>query len=73
VSEVTEKNTVWAVPDETQDETWPRMTRDQQLAAYQERFASPGCSTSTDTSVAEVVERTRAVRSTNQQGNDQKL
>lgn len=40
------------------------MTREEQLAAYQAHFNSPACSTSTETTVAEIVERSRTQRKT---------
>jgi hypothetical protein len=52
----------WAVPTRADDEAWARMTRDEQLAAYRAHFDSPSCSTSTDTTVADIVERSREKR-----------
>jgi len=57
-----QKITSWAVPNQAEDQLWQTMTREQQLAALKERFASPECSTPTDISVAEIVERTRKAR-----------
>lgn len=54
----------WAVPTRADDEAWERMTREEQLVAFQEHFNSPACATSIETSVAEVVERSRAARKT---------
>jgi len=57
-----QKITSWAVPNEAEDQLWLAMTREQQLAALKEHFASPECSTPTDLSVAEIVERSRKTR-----------
>jgi hypothetical protein len=54
----------WAAPTEADDEAWQRMTREEQLAAYQTHFNSPARSTSTDTTVAEIVARSRTRRQT---------
>jgi hypothetical protein len=52
----------WAVPTRADNDAWARMTREEQLAAYRAHFDSPSCSTSTDTTVAEIVERSRVKR-----------
>ncbi|MGF1620899.1 MAG: hypothetical protein ACFCUR_09815 [Rhodomicrobiaceae bacterium] len=54
----------WAVPTQADDEAWARMTREEQLAAYQERFNSPACMSFTETTVAEIVNRSRTNRKT---------
>jgi hypothetical protein len=59
---VAARTSSWAVPTKADDEAWQRMTREQQLAAYQKHFNSPDCSTSTDTTIAEIVERSRRGR-----------
>lgn len=59
----------WAVPTPEDDALWEGMTRDEQLAAMQEHFNSPNCSTSTDLTVADVVERARAARKERQASN----
>jgi hypothetical protein len=59
------KPSSWAVPTTVDDEAWARMTRDEQLAAYKELFNSPACTSFTETTVAEIVERSRTNRKTN--------
>jgi len=63
----------WAVPTGTDDDTWERLTREEQFAAYQAHFNSFDCSTSTETTVAEIVERSRAARPPKRAMNDQNL
>jgi hypothetical protein len=63
-SKIAARISSWAVPTKADDEAWERSTREEQLAAYQEHFNSPDCSTSTETSVAEVVKRSRTARKT---------
>jgi hypothetical protein len=55
----------WAVPTKADDEAWERMTREEQLAAYQAHFNGSACSTSSETTLAEIVERSRTARKTN--------
>lgn len=52
----------WAVPTPEDDALWEAMTREQQVAAMQDYFRSPECTTSTDNSVDDVVARARARR-----------
>ena len=54
-----EKIASWAVPSEADDAAWQGMTRDEQLAAYQDLANHPDTKTSSDATVAEIVERTR--------------
>jgi hypothetical protein len=63
----------WAVPTKADDEAWESMTREEQLAAYQGHFSSSACSTSTETTVAEVVERSRTIRKTKNAADGQNL
>ena len=53
----------WAVPTERDDEIWAAMTREQQLTALQDHFASDDCTTPSTRTVAEIVARARADRS----------
>jgi hypothetical protein len=52
-----------AVPTAHDDALWEGMTREQQLAALQDHFASEDCTMPTTSTVAEIVARARADRS----------
>jgi hypothetical protein len=53
-----------ALPTKADDEVWVRMTREEQLAAYRERFTSPACTSFTETTIAQIVERSCRSRKT---------
>jgi hypothetical protein len=53
----------WAVPTARDDEIWNAMTREQQLAALQDHFASDDCSIPSTGTIADIVARARAARS----------
>ena len=65
-SRVKAKFTSWAVSTPEDDALWDSMTRDEQLDALRELANHPDTNTSSDTTVAEIVERTRAARQTKQ-------
>jgi hypothetical protein len=50
----------WTVPTGDDDRQWQALTRDQQIAALRDLLTSPACSTPTDTTIAQTVERTRS-------------
>lgn len=62
----TRKIESWAVPTPEDDDLWQSMSRDEQLAALQEHFSSPETTTTTDITVAEIVERVRQKRKAKQ-------
>ena len=62
----TRKIESWAVPTPEDDDLWQSMSRDEQLAALQEHFSSPETTTTTDVTVAEIVERVRQKRKAKQ-------
>lgn len=60
------KFTSWAMPTPEDDALWDSMTREEQLDALRELANHPDTNTATDTTVAEIVERTRAARKAKQ-------
>ena len=52
----------WAIPTAADDATWEAMTRDEQLVTMQAVFNSPACTTPAETTVADILARSRAKR-----------
>jgi hypothetical protein len=50
----------WTVPTEDDDRQWEALTRDEQVEALRDLLTSPACLTPTDTTIAEIIERTRS-------------
>lgn len=63
----------WAVPTEADEATWETMTREQQLAAMQSLFNSSACTTPTESTVADILTRSRAKRAAAQAADARKL
>jgi len=61
----------WAVPTEDDDRLWDSLTRDEQVAVLREHLTSPDCTTPTNTSVADIVKRTRAATGAKRGGHGQ--
>jgi hypothetical protein len=51
----------WTTPTDDDDRQWEALTRDEQVEAMRDLLTSPACSTPTDTTIAEIVERTRSI------------
>ena len=52
----------WSCPTDEDNRQWGALTRDEQVSALQNHFASSGCTTATGTTVDEIVARVRAER-----------
>jgi len=72
-SKTKSKFTSWAMSTPEDDALWDSMTRAEQLDALRELANHPDTTTATDTTVAEIIERTRAARKAKQTRDDHDL
>lgn len=54
--------TSWTLPSDADERAWTTLTRDEQVDSLREVLASHECTTTVDTTVDEIVRRTRADR-----------